>query len=94
MTRAANKEAKRMQLELPYPFGHAIDDSDVWEACYSAGFNWLTRKQIADAVGRSVHPALVARIERLVIERKLEREVYTLRNGAQGYKYRALESGE
>jgi hypothetical protein len=94
MTRQANKEAKRLQLELPYPFGHAIDDNDVWEAVYSRGMEWSTRKQIADALGRSVHPALVARIERLVTERKLEREIFTLPNKAQGYKYRALESGE
>lgn len=94
MTRQAAREARKLQKPLPYPFSHAIDDADVWEAVYGFGHEWGTRKQIADALGRSVHPALVARIERLVTERKLEREIFTLRNNAQGYRYRALESGE
>lgn len=92
MTRQAAREWKKLQKELPYPFGHAIDDADVWEAVYGFGLEWATRKQIADALGRSVHPALVNRIERLVSEGKIEREVFTLRNNAQGYRYRALET--
>lgn len=94
MSAKANKEWKRLQLELPFPMGHAIDDNDVWEAVYGFTPEWATRKQIADAIGRQVTPSLVARIERMVTERLLERDVFTLRNGAQGYKYRALESGE
>lgn len=94
MSAKAKREAKLLQLELPYPMGHAIDDTDVWEAIYGFTPEWATRKQIADAVGRRVTPSLVARIERMVTECLLERDVFTLRNGAQGYKYRALESGE
>lgn len=93
MTRAAEREAKRLQRELPYPMGRATDDNDVWEACYSA-HEWLSRKQIADAIGRRVTPGLVERIERLVKECKLERRVFELPNKAKGYEYRALESGE
>lgn len=94
MTAKANREAKRLQLELPYPMGRAIDDNDVREAVFSYTPDWATRKQIADFIGRKVTPSLVARIECMVKERLLERDVFTLRNGAQGYKYRALESGE
>jgi predicted transcriptional regulator len=93
MTRKAAAAARAQQLELPYPMGRAIDDNDVWEACFSK-HDWSTRKDIADAIGRSVHPALVNRIERMVEDRLLERDTYTLRNGAKGYRYRALESGE
>jgi len=92
MTRAATKEAKRLQLELPPPLGRAIDDNDVWEACYSAGLRWLTRKEIAQAIGRKVTPHLVARIERMVEEGALEKQVFTMRNNAQGYQYRAAEA--
>lgn len=94
MTRQAARAARAAQLELPFPMGRAIDDKDVWKACYSKGMEWSTRKDIADAIGRSVHPALVNRIERMVEDRLLERDTYTLRNGAKGYRYRALESGE
>jgi hypothetical protein len=92
VTRAAAREAKRLQKALPPPFGRATDDNDVWEAVYYYGAQWCTRKQIADGVGRRVTPGLVARIERLVSEGKLERTIYTLRNGAQGYMYRAVEA--
>lgn len=81
-------------MELPLNYDRAIDDNDVWEACYSAGLRWLTRKQIAEAVGRKVTPHLVQRIERMVTEGSLARETFTLGNGAQGYTYRARESGE
>jgi hypothetical protein len=91
MTAAADREAKRLQMELPLNYDRAIDDNDVWEACYSAGLKWLTRKQIAKAVGRSVSPHLVARIERMVSEGALEKQVFTMRNNAQGYQYQASE---
>lgn len=94
MTRQAAREARKLQKPLPYPFGQAINDTDVWEAVYGFTPNWASRKQIADALGRQVTPSLVARIERMVTERLLERDTFTLRNGAQGYIYRALESGE
>jgi hypothetical protein len=92
VTAKANREAKRLQLELPYPIGRAIDDNDVWEAVYSHGLKWATRKSIADALGRKVTPSLVARIERLVSEGKLEKQVFTMRNNAQGYQYRTAEA--
>lgn len=80
-------------MELPYPFGKALDDNDVWKALYSAD-EWLSRRQIAATVGRKVTPSFVARLERMVAECKLERRVFTLANKAQGYEYRALESDE
>lgn len=93
MTRAAAKRARELQRELPYPFGRATSDTDVWEALYSAN-KYLNRREIANAVGRSVTPGLIARIERLVSECWLERRTYPLPNGTWGYEYRALETGE
>lgn len=94
MTKKQQRQQQQgKQLELPYPFGSALTDTDVWENCYSAQ-RWLSRKEIANLVGRKVTPGLVARIERLVEQRWLEREVRTARNGVQGYVYRALEDGE
>jgi predicted transcriptional regulator len=93
MSRAAAHRARELQGELPPPFGRATNDNDVWEACYSA-HKWINRREIAARVGRSVTPALIARIERLVNECILARRTYPLPNGTWGYEYCALETGE
>ena len=48
----------------------------------------LTRKQIVTALGRAKSPHLLDLIESLVEEGYLERTVYTLHNGVQGYAYK------
>jgi hypothetical protein len=87
---AKEREAKRL-LEPLFPIGHAIDDADVWDAICFFAPEWATRKQIADAVGRRVTPSLITRIERMVAEGLLEKRIFTLRNNARGYQYRAVE---
>lgn len=94
MTAKANREAKRLQMELPFPLGRAVTDADVWEAVYSHGNQWATRRMIADALGRQVHPRLIERIEALVESGYLEKRALTLRNGAQGYEYAARQGRE
>lgn len=68
----------------------AVTDADVWEACYSANA-WLTRGQIAAALGRKVTPSLIAKIEQMVKKGWLLRGYTVLPNGIKRFSYMAVE---
>lgn len=69
----------------------AITDADVWEACYSLN-KWVSRAEIAAALGRKPAPALVMRIESLVAKGWLMRGFTVLPNGSKRYSYMAVEA--
>lgn len=77
----------RGQMPLPTPVGHAINDNDVLRVVREAYPEAMSRRGIADAVGRHVTPTIIQRIERLAASGCLIRDVQVWPNGARGYVY-------
>lgn len=87
MTTKAKREAKRIQNKLPPPVGEAVTDSDVlmqFKASWPLG---LTRRELAESLGRQVTPTLIERIEKWVDAGWLTKEIKVWPNGVRGYKY-------
>lgn len=63
----------------------------ILEAVASAR-SGLTRAQIARAIGRRKTPHLIELIDQMVVDGLLWREVITLHNGVQGYRYHVRRS--
>lgn len=87
MTDKAKRAARRAQKNLPPPVGRAVTDSDVLEAFKSEWPLGLTRRELAEKVGRHVTPTLIARIEKWVNAGWLTVDIQVWPNGARGYKY-------
>jgi hypothetical protein len=75
------------QFPLPPPIGRAITDEDVLRALKAAYPRGLTRRGVAQAVGRHVTPTIIGRLNRLVGESKVISEVQEWPNRARGYVY-------
>lgn len=77
----------RGQMKLPTPVGSAVTDNDILRVVREAYPEALSRRGIADAVGRRVTPTIINRIERLSASGCLVRDTQTWPNGARGYVY-------
>jgi hypothetical protein len=64
-----------------------MTDEDVL-LIFESNEEWLSRQQIAERLWRGVTPSLIARIERLVAERKLHKKIHPLPNRQQMFWYR------
>jgi len=80
-----------IQLSFVLPIQNPTSDDLVLEfalwAKNSGKTKWVTRSQIAEYCGRKVTPTLIKRIEKLVTEGKLDKEMFQLPNKATGFVY-------
>lgn len=87
MSAKAKRAAKKAQTSFRPPLGKAVTLSDVLMVLHDEWPMGLTRREIAEKLGRQVTPSIISKIETLVDANEVIREHTDWPNGVWGYRY-------